>query len=33
MEEFNNPNEKTISKLLTYVREEYNQIPVYGDKE
>ena len=33
MDEFNNPTEKTISKLLTYVREEYNQVPVYGDKE
>ena len=33
MDEFNNPTEKTISKLLAYVREEYNQVPVYGDKE
>ena len=33
LDEFNNPTEKTISKLLTYVREEYNQVPVYGDKE
>ena len=33
MEEYNNPTAKTISKLLDYVREEYNQVPVYGDKE
>ncbi len=33
MEEYNNPTEETISKLLTYVREEYNQVPIYGDKE
>ena len=33
MDEYNNPTDKTISKLLTYVREEYNQVPVYGDKE
>ena len=33
MEEYNNPTEKTISKLLAYVRDEYNQVPIYGDKE
>ena len=33
LEEYNNPTEKTISKLLAYVREEYNQVPIYGDKE
>lgn len=33
IEEYNNPTDKTISKLLTYVREEYQQVPVYGDKE
>ncbi len=33
LEEFNNPTEKTISKLIDYVRDEYNQVPVYGDNE
>ena len=33
MDEYNNPTEKTINKLLTYVKEEYNQVPIYGDKE
>ena len=33
MEEFNNPTEETISKLLDYVRNEYNQVPIYGEKE
>ena len=33
IEEFNNPTEETISKLLDYVRSEYNQVPIYGEKE
>ena len=33
MEEYNNPTEETISKLIDYVRDEYNQVPIYGDKE
>ncbi len=33
MDEYNNPTEETISKLIEYVRTEYNQVPIYGDKE
>ncbi len=33
LEEFNNPTAETISKLIDYVRDEYNQVPVYGDNE
>ncbi len=32
LEEFNNPTAETISKLLDYVKTEYNQVPVYGSK-
>ena len=32
LEEFNNPTEETISKLLDYVRKEYNQVPIYNHK-
>ena len=33
LDEFNNPTAETISKLIDYVRDEYNQVPVYGDNE
>ena len=33
IEEYNNPTEKTISKLIEYVSAEYKQVPIYGEKE
>ncbi len=33
LDEFNNPNAETISKLIDYVKEEYNQSAVYGDMD
>ena len=33
LDEYNNPTDKTINKLLEYVRNEYDQVPIYGDKE
>ncbi len=32
LDEFNNPTEDTISKLLDYVRKEYDQVPIYNHK-
>ena len=33
LEEYNNPTEETISKILDYVKSEYAQIPIYNQKE
>ncbi len=30
MEEFNNPTAETISKLIEYVKEEYDQVAIYS---
>ena len=32
-EEYNSPNAETISKLIDYVKEEYNQSAVYSDDD
>lgn len=32
-EEYNNPTAETISKLIDYVKEEYNQSAVYSDDD
>ena len=31
LEEFNNPTAETISKLIKYAREEYNQVAIYSE--
>lgn len=31
MDEYNNPNAETISKLIDYVKKEYNQSAIYSD--
>lgn len=31
LEEYNNPNEETISKLVDYVSKEYNQTSIYSE--
>lgn len=31
LEEYTNPNEETIQKLVKYVKEEYNQIGIYTE--
>ena len=33
LEEYNNPTAETISKLLDYVKKEYNQVPIYNGDE
>lgn len=33
LEEYNNPNAETISKLIDYVKSEYNQSAVYSDDD
>ena len=33
LEEYNNPTADTISKLLDYVKKEYNQVPIYNGDE
>lgn len=33
LEEYNNPTAETISKLIDYVKEEYNQSAVYSDDD
>lgn len=33
LEEYNNPTAETISKLLDYVKKEYNQTPIYSNDE
>ena len=33
LEEYNNPTAETISKLLDYVKNEYNQVPIYNGDE
>lgn len=33
LEEYNNPNAETISKLIDYVKTEYNQSAVYSDDD
>ena len=33
LEEYNNPTAETISKLLDYVKIEYNQVPIYNGDE
>ena len=31
LEEYNNPTAETISKLIKYAREEYNQVSIYSE--
>lgn len=31
LDEYNNPNAETISKLIDYVKKEYNQSAIYSD--
>ena len=31
LEEYNNPTEETISKLISYVSEEYDQVSIYSE--
>ena len=31
LEEYNNPTEETIQKLILYVREEYDQTAIYSE--
>ena len=31
LEEYNNPTAETISKLIQYAREEYNQVSIYSE--
>lgn len=33
LEEYTNPNEETIQKLVEYVSSEYNQTSIYSDGE
>lgn len=33
LEEYNNPTAETISKLIDYVKTEYNQSAVYSDDD
>ena len=31
LEEYNNPTEETISKLIKYAKEEYDQVTIYSE--
>ena len=31
LEEYSNPNAETISKLINYAKEEYDQITIYSE--
>ncbi len=33
LDEFNNPTAETISKLIKYVSEEYDQVSIYSEKK
>ena len=33
LEEYNNPTAETISKLIEYVKNEYDQVTIYSDSE
>lgn len=33
LDEYNNPNAETISKLLDYVKKEYSQVPIYNQND